>query len=99
MAELEPAEEATESVMMAEADANEPDSTVLHPPAKRLRSLVWEHFGYPKQADGSIRDDGEPTCKLCGKKVKARSANTSNLKAHLRDHHKPEYAQLKSKVR
>lgn len=96
MAELEPDGEALESM----AEANEaPDSTpILYPPAKRLRSLVWEYFGYPKKADGSIQDDGEPTCKLCGKKVKARTANTSNLKAHLRDWHKPEHAQLKSKV-
>ena len=82
------------------ADANKPpDSPQLYPPAKRLRSLVWDFFGDPKQADGYIEEDGEQTCKLCGKKVNARTANTSNLSSHLREWHKPEYAQFKSKVK
>ena len=103
MAEVEPNEE-MEATEIMEPEANEspepPDSPpLLHPPSKRLRSHVWEYFGYPKQADGSIKDDGEPTCKLCGKKVKAKTANTSNLRTHLMDWHKPEYAQMKSKVR
>ena len=74
-----------------------PSSPPLYPPVKRLRSLVWEFFGYPKQLDGSIKDDGEPSCKLCNRKVVARSANTSNMMSHLREWHKKEYAPLKSK--
>ena len=72
-------------------------SPLLYPPAKRLRSFVWEFFGYSKNPDGSIKDGREPTCKLCKRKVVARSANTSNLTSHLRECHKQEYAQLKSK--
>ena len=78
-------------------DTGSASSPPLYPPTKRLRSLVWEFFGYPKQPDGSVRDDGEPTCKLCNRKVIARSANTSNMIGHLRDRHKKEYATLKSK--
>lgn len=73
-----------------------PTSPPLYPPAKRLRSFVWEFFSYPKQPDGSIKDDREPTYKLCNKKVVARLANTSNMTSHLREWHKKEYAQLKS---
>ena len=72
-------------------------SPLLYPPAKQLWSFVWEFFGYPKNPDGSIKDGGEPTCKLCKRKVVARSANTSNLTSHLRECHKQEYAQLMSK--
>ena len=43
-------------------------SPLLYPPAKRLRSFVWEFFGYPKNPDGSIKDDREPTCKLFKRK-------------------------------
>jgi len=72
-------------------------SPLLYPLAKRLQSFVWEFFGYPKNLDGSIKDGGEPTCKLCKRKVVARSANTSNLTSHLCKWHKQEYAQFKSK--
>ena len=30
-------------------DPMSPTSPPLYPPAKRLRSFVWEFFGYPKQ--------------------------------------------------
>ena len=78
-------------------DPMSPTSPPLYPSAKRLCSFVWEFFGYPKQLDGSIKDDGEPTCKLCNRKLVARSVNTSNMMSHLHEWHKKEYAQLKSK--
>lgn len=66
---------------MAEKD------TTLYPPSQRVKSVVWKYFGYHKNADGSICDNGFPVCKKCGRQVAAQGRNTSNLFAHLRSNH------------
>ncbi|XP_034540402.1 zinc finger BED domain-containing protein 1-like [Notolabrus celidotus] len=76
---------------MAEGSSNE----VLYPPKKRLKSAVWEHFGFHKNDQGVIQDDGAPVCKTCRKKVMAKGSNTSNLIQHLRDHHPRLHALIK----
>ena len=61
----------------------------------RLKSSVWEHFGYTKNDQGIVQEDGYPICKACRKKVAAKGSNTSNLLQHLRDHHPAIHAQVK----
>ena len=44
------------------------DASPLFRPPKRTRSAVWEFFGYPKDEDGKILEDGMPqTLTLQGK--------------------------------
>ncbi len=47
-----------------------------------------------KAPDGKAVNDGAVYCKLCTKKVTAKSGNTSNLKAHLKNNHKTIHCQL-----
>ncbi len=67
----------------------------LFPPKKRLKSAVWDRFGYHKNDQGVIVEDGMPLCKTCGKKVSAKGANTTNMIHHLRDNHPALHAQIK----
>ncbi|XP_068122242.1 E3 SUMO-protein ligase ZBED1-like [Hyperolius riggenbachi] len=71
--------------------ATEPQQTaeriLLHPPNKKVKSAAWEHFGYPKNDRGFVMEDGFPVCRNCGRKVAAKGGNTSNMFAHLREHH------------
>lgn len=73
-------------------EMSEPEPLFL--PPKRLKSAVWEYFGYYKDPGGTIIADGRPVCRMCRKKVSARSGNTSNMQHHLRDHHPMEFAKL-----
>ncbi|XP_066578265.1 GTPase IMAP family member 8 [Amia ocellicauda] len=59
----------------------------LFPPARRINSAVWAYFGYVKNDQGTVVEDGKPVCKLCRIQVSAISGNTSNMFAHLRVHH------------
>ncbi len=58
------------------------------------KSEVWQYFGLAKGPDGKAVNDGAVYCKLCAKKVTAKSGNTSNLKAHLKNNHKTIHCQL-----
>nr|XP_055065221.1 E3 SUMO-protein ligase ZBED1-like [Misgurnus anguillicaudatus] len=78
--------------MMAEGG----ESLELFPPAKKTKSAVWEFFGYRKHSDGhGLEEEGRPTCKTCLKRVSARGGNTSNMIAHLREHHPSRFAKFK----
>ncbi len=72
-----------------------PSSETLFPPKKRLKSAVWDYFGYTKNDQDIIEDDLSPICKTCRKKVAAKGSNTSNLTQHLRHHHPALDAQLR----
>ncbi|KAI2663399.1 Zinc finger BED domain-containing protein 4 [Labeo rohita] len=76
-------------------EMSEPEPLFL--PPKRLKSAVWEYFGYLKDPGGTIIVDGYPVCRLCRKKVSARASNTSNMAHHLRDHHPKEFAKMNRK--
>ncbi|MBN3300633.1 ZBED1 protein, partial [Amia calva] len=54
---------------------------------KKLKSAVWEYFGYPKNERGVVLEDGYPVCKKCGRRVAANGGNTSNIFSHIREHH------------
>uniref|UniRef100_A0A8C2A897 Zinc finger BED domain-containing protein 1-like n=1 Tax=Cyprinus carpio TaxID=7962 RepID=A0A8C2A897_CYPCA len=76
-------------------EMSEPEPLFL--PPKRLKSAVWEYFGYLKDPGGTINADGYPVCRMCRKKVSARTGNTSNMAHHLRDHHPKEFAKMNRK--
>ncbi|XP_077055327.1 zinc finger BED domain-containing protein 4 isoform X1 [Siphateles boraxobius] len=76
-------------------EMSEPEPLFL--PPKRLKSAVWEYFGYLKDPGGTIIVDGYPVCRMCRKKVSARAGNTSNMMHHLRDHHPKEFAKMNRK--
>ena len=71
------------------------DCKALYLPKKRLKSAVWDYFGYPKDAEGVIQDNGSPFCKMCRKQIAAKGSNTSNLLQHLQDHHPALHAEIK----
>ena len=48
-------------------------------PKPGTTSEVWQYFGLLKGPNGQAIDDGSAYCKLCRKKVLAKSGNTSNL--------------------
>lgn len=62
-------------------------------PPQDLLEPVWEHFGYPRDADGNVKADGQPTCKLCRKKVPGEGSQF--LYRHLWKKHNPVYDEIK----
>ncbi|XP_026117831.1 zinc finger BED domain-containing protein 1 isoform X1 [Carassius auratus] len=85
------------SLMRKRQNTEMSDPEPLFLPPKRLKSAVWEYFGYLKDSGGTILADGYPVCRLCRKKVSARTGNTSNMAHHLRDHHPKEFAKMDRK--
>ena len=62
---------------------------------KGSKSVVWNYFGLQANENGVVLQEveDEPMCRTCKKSVRAKSGNTSNLLAHLRDHHADLYAE------
>ncbi|XP_056593733.1 uncharacterized protein LOC130412943 isoform X1 [Triplophysa dalaica] len=71
------------------------NDTSLYPPSLRVKSEVWKYFGYRKNADGSICDNGFPVCKKCGRQVAAQGRNTSNMFSHLRSNHPIQFREIR----
>ena len=67
-------------------------------PKPGTKSAIWQYFGLKADEDGEVVDDGKAFCRICSRGVMARSGNTSNLMAHLRNNHKPLYSQLRTSV-
>ncbi|GAA6079959.1 uncharacterized protein LOC113638439 isoform X1 [Tachysurus ichikawai] len=67
----------------------------LHPPEHRVRSGVWKHFGYLRDTEGPADCAGFPICKICRSKVSNKGKVTANMSAHLKDHHRNVYDDLK----
>lgn len=63
-------------------------ATNIVSPAGRS-SLVWKHFGFIKDCDGTIQKE-KAVCKLCLQKV-ARGGGTTNKRNHLKTKHLPEF--------
>ena len=78
---------------MREEDGHAPPA--LYPPTQRVKSVVWEYFGYLKDANGTVVCDGFPICKICQLNVAAKGGNTTNLFKHLQDHHKAVYEEIR----
>ena len=56
---------------------------------------MWQYFGLEAGEHNIPKHDLEdqPVCRKCNKQIRAKHGNTSNLLAHLRDHHPEEYAE------
>uniref|UniRef100_A0AAR2K0Y7 BED-type domain-containing protein n=1 Tax=Pygocentrus nattereri TaxID=42514 RepID=A0AAR2K0Y7_PYGNA len=78
---------------LREEDGHAPPA--LYPPTQRVKSVVWEYFGYLKDANGTVVCDGFPICKICQLNVAAKGGNTTNLFKHLQDHHKAVYEEIR----
>ena len=63
-------------------------------PKPGTKSEIWKYFGLKKDCNGKAIDDGSVYCRICQTKVLAKSRNTSNLKAHLKNNHKAVHSQL-----
>lgn len=81
----------------AEQRPDPSDATELHPPVKRRNSPVWRYFGFIKNPEGDLKEDGFPLCKMCHRRVAAKDGTTSNMLNHLRRHHQAEYEEVKVK--
>ena len=61
----------------------------------RAVSVVWDYFGLRMDDNGSVitLEEQRPVCRTCYKSVPAKGGNTSNLMAHLKEHHPELYAE------
>ena len=61
---------------------------------KSSKNVVWNYFGLRVNENGVVFKEMEddPVCRTCKRSVHAKSGNTSNLLAHLCDHHADIYA-------
>lgn len=50
-------------------------------------SRLWDYFGYVRNADGALVEDGAPACKICGVKVTLEDGSMSSLIKHLQENH------------
>lgn len=61
---------------------------------------LWDHFGYPKNPQGEVEEDGAPVCKICLQKLttSSRGANlTTSMLRHLRRNHQSVYEEVQVK--
>ena len=63
---------------------------------KNTKSSGWLYLSLLATQDGKVieNEQDRPACKVCGKRVLAKSSNTTNLFQHLREHHLTAYAEL-----
>ena len=64
---------------------------------KKKKSKVWMYFQKIKNSDGSVRGDCVK-CTECGKSIKTKTGNTTNLLSHLNIKHPNKYADVKKKT-
>lgn len=69
------------------------DAPELHPPTQNTYP-VWEHFGFLKDAEGSVVFDGFPICKICRQRVESKDGDTRNMFHHLKANHLHVYQQI-----
>ena len=84
------ATESSRSRMSIEAEARDGATNFLPKPG--AKSAIWQYFGLKADGNGKPIDNGLVYCKVCRRGVMAKSGNTSNLMAHLRNTHKSVYA-------
>ena len=63
---------------------------------KNTKSPVWNHFGLRADDKGLpiAEDEDKPVCRKCFRTVPAKTGNTTNLIAHLRDNHPDLYSEI-----
>jgi len=52
-----------------------------------VTSIFWEHFGFQTNEKGESANFNEAICKICGKTVPVKRANTTSLRANLASYH------------
>ena len=67
---------------------------------RNTTSVVWDYFGLKAHSDGGLVSSEAhlPVCRSCGKSVPVKGGNTTNLLAHLRDHHPDLYAEAHPRI-
>ncbi|TTI46068.1 hypothetical protein Baya_15432 [Bagarius yarrelli] len=70
----------------------------LHPPSTLGDPTLWEHYGYRRNSDGVVEEDGAPFCKLCLRKLVSRGDMTKNMKQHLKENHNTVYTETECAV-
>ena len=78
---------------MAEVSSARADTQLVKKP--RAASVIWNYFGLKADSKGVViaEEDQKPVCQMCNKSVPAKGNNTSNLMAHLKEHHPTLYAE------
>ena len=67
-------------------------------PKQGTKSSIWRYFGLREDGGKAVDDGIKVVCRLCYRSVMAKSGNTSNLMAHIRNNHKAIYSQLKMPI-
>ena len=64
----------------------------------RAVSVVWDYFGLKTNENGTVivTEEQKPVCRTCHRSVPAKGGNTSNLMAHLKEHHPELYTEAMS---
>ena len=57
--------------------------------------MVWDYFGLKTNDNGSIivSEEQRPVCRTCYKSISVKGGNTTNLMAHLKEHHPELYVE------
>ena len=76
----------------SEPELEDAETLHLYPPSKKVKSVVWEYFGFTNKTKGR----GSNLQKM-PQKVPAPQANTSNLRVHLREKHPDLIAEVQVK--
>ena len=77
------------------ADEAEEDVVVLVK-KPNATSIVWNYFGLEANKGGTPKPDKNPICRSCKRSIPAKGGNTSNLMAHLKEHHAELYVEALS---
>ena len=77
------------------ADETEEDLVVLVK-KPNTTSIVWNYFGLEANKGGTPKPDKNPICRSCKRSIPAKGGNTSNLMAHLKEHHAELYVEALS---
>ena len=77
--------------------ANETEVVVLVK-KPNASSIVWNYFGLEANEKEKPKQDKDqtPVCQSCKKGIPAKGGNTSNLMAHLKEHHAELYIEALS---
>ena len=62
-------------------------------PNSASKSVVWEHFGFPGNEDGTVANKNVAVCRICKAEMPFKN-NTTNLFTHLERHHKDVHSKL-----
>lgn len=59
-----------------------------------MTAPIWKYFGFKPDDKGQPKDIETAICRMCKREISVKSANTTNLRTHLKTHHPTEYAEI-----